>query len=63
VWFGSLLRPVPDGADDHSASLHAVKDNVWRATNHQLADSRLRAGSAEVGMFSQILDDGNNTRG
>jgi len=54
------LRAVPNGGDDHAAGAHTVKDNIWRSANHQLANSRARAGSTEVWMISQCLDDSNN---
>lgn len=57
------LCSVPDRAYDYPARLDAVENNIWRATNYQLADSRLCAASAEIRMIAENFDHRDNTRG
>src|ERR1700693_1370751 len=54
---------MPNRADNHPPSLHAVQHDVRSASDHQLPDPRLSPDPPQVRMISQSFDHGNNPNG
>jgi len=54
---------MPDRCDRDAIAAHPIKNNIRSASDHQLSDSRLSAGAAQVGMVSEGFHNGHDSGG
>jgi hypothetical protein len=54
---------MPNGRNREPPTPHPIENQVRRATHNQLPHSRLNSSAAQVRLFPQELDQGDNARG
>lgn len=62
LWFSSLCA-VPDSTDHYPCPLDAIENDIGRAADDQLADTRTRAGASEARMVPERFNHSNDARG